>query len=65
MLILDEATSALDGQTRDMVLQHLRKLFHDKILLYISHDSHIIQNVDEVWHIKKGILIVEARRISA
>lgn len=64
MLILDEATSALDGQTRDVILQHLRELFHDKILLFITHDSHIIQSVDEIWHIKKGKLVIETRTVS-
>lgn len=59
VLILDEATSALDGQTRDMIVQHLRELFHDKILLFITHDSHIIESVDEIWHIKKGKLDIE------
>lgn len=65
VLILDEATSALDGQTRDMVLQNLRVLFHDKILFFITHDSHVIQSVDEVWHIKNGKLIIERRKASA
>jgi ATP-binding cassette subfamily B protein len=61
VLILDEATSALDGQTRDMILQHVRDLFQHKILLFITHDSHIMQNTDELWHIKKGKLIIETR----
>lgn len=65
VLILDEATSALDGQTRDMILQHLRELFHDKILLFITHDNHIVQCVDEVWHIKKGKLMIERKMVSA
>lgn len=65
VLILDEATSALDGQTRDMILQHLNKLFHDKILLFITHDSQVIQVVDEVWHIKKGHLMIERGTVSA
>lgn len=65
VLILDEATSALDGQTRDIVLKRLRELFHEKILLFITHDIHIIQSVDEVWHIKKGNLKVEKRKVFA
>ena len=59
VLILDEATSALDSQTRDEILGHLRRLFSQKILLFITHDSHITENVDEIWRLKKGILIVE------
>ena len=59
VLILDEATSALDGQTRDQVLQNLKTLFRDRILLFITHDHYVIQHVDEVWHIKKGKLVIE------
>ncbi len=65
VLILDEATSALDGQTRDMILQQLSKLFLDKILLFITHDNQITQSVDEVWHLKKGRLLIETRAVSA
>lgn len=65
VLILDEATSALDGQTRDMVLQHLRDLFFDKILLFITHDNQVIQIVDEIWHIKKGKLMIETKKVPA
>jgi len=61
VLILDEATSALDGQTRDKILQNLQVLFHDKILFFITHDAHIMQIVDEIWHLKKGKLIVETK----
>jgi ATP-binding cassette subfamily B protein len=59
VLILDEATSALDSSTRDLILQHLRELFQDKILLFITHDHHLTQTVDEIWHIKQGKLGIE------
>lgn len=62
VLILDEATSALDSQTRDAVLKNLFSLLKDRILLFITHDGHITQSVDEVWHIRKGKLIVENHR---
>lgn len=61
VLILDEATSALDAQTRDQVLQNLKTLFRDRILLFVTHDKHVIQQVDEVWHIKKCNLVIEKR----
>jgi ATP-binding cassette subfamily B protein len=60
VLILDEATSALDRQTRDTVLGNLRREFRDRILIFITHDSHVIKLADEVWHISKGKLVVEA-----
>jgi ABC-type bacteriocin/lantibiotic exporter with double-glycine peptidase domain len=60
VLILDEATSALDSQTRDAVLENLRDLYRDRILLFITHDTHVTKLADEIWHIKKGKLVVEA-----
>jgi ABC-type bacteriocin/lantibiotic exporter with double-glycine peptidase domain len=59
VLILDEATSALDSQTRDAVLENLRDAFRDRILLFITHDANVIKLVDQVWHIRKGKLVVE------
>jgi ABC-type bacteriocin/lantibiotic exporter with double-glycine peptidase domain len=60
VLILDEATSALDSQTRDTVIENLRYLFRDRILLFITHDTNVIKLADEIWHLKKGQLVVEA-----
>jgi len=65
LLILDEATSALDSLTRDSLLKGLRELFRDRILLFITHDANVIKCVDEVWHIKKGKLVVEANETIA
>jgi len=59
VLILDEATSALDSQTRDVVLENLRELYQDRILLFITHDTSVNRLADEIWHIKKGKLVVE------
>lgn len=61
VLILDEATSALDGQTRDVVLKNLKELYKDKILLFITHDSNVIQTVNEIWHINNGNLVIEKK----
>jgi len=62
VLILDEATSALDAQTRDAVLQRLRHEFKDAILVFITHDLHVIHSVDEIWRIKNGKLLVETQQ---
>jgi ABC-type bacteriocin/lantibiotic exporter with double-glycine peptidase domain len=61
VLILDEATSALDAQTRDQVLQNLKTLFQDRILLFVTHDSHVIKRVDEVWRIIKNRMVIEKK----
>jgi ABC-type bacteriocin/lantibiotic exporter with double-glycine peptidase domain len=64
VLVLDEATSALDSQSRDMVVEHLRRIFRRGILVFITHDNNIIRTTDEVWHLKKGKLVVETREIA-
>jgi ATP-binding cassette subfamily B protein len=58
VLILDEATSALDEYTKDIVLQRLKEIFNNKILLFITHDSHVIKIVDEVWEIANNKILV-------
>ena len=59
VLILDEATSALDTETRDLVMSNLKQMFNRKILIYITHDQHIIKSVDEVWYMHKGNLKIK------
>jgi ABC-type multidrug transport system fused ATPase/permease subunit len=61
VLILDEATSALDAHTRDLILQQLRREFGDAILVFITHDPHVIRLADEIWRIKSGRLLVETQ----
>lgn len=65
VLVLDEATSALDAQTVDTVLTALRQMFKDRILIFITHDHHLMKLVDEIWHIKKGKLLIESNRVIA
>ena len=60
VLILDEATSALDSHTRDQILDRLKAVFKEKILLLITHDQHVMKLADEVWSIQKGRLITHA-----
>jgi ABC-type transport system involved in cytochrome bd biosynthesis fused ATPase/permease subunit len=43
------------------VLQDLREVFRDKILFFITRDAHVIQTTDEIWHIRKGKLVIEPR----
>jgi ABC-type bacteriocin/lantibiotic exporter with double-glycine peptidase domain len=62
VLILDEATSALDSNTRDLILQRLKLIFENKILLFITHDSYVTRVVDEVWNIKDSNLEIEVRK---
>jgi ABC-type bacteriocin/lantibiotic exporter with double-glycine peptidase domain len=65
VLILDEATGALDSQTLATVLPALRETFRYRILIFITHDHHLMKSADEVWHIKKGKLFIEMNRVIA
>lgn len=65
VLVLDEATSALDAQTVATVITALREMFRDRILIFITHDHNLVKSVDEIWHIKKGKLLIEANRVIA
>lgn len=61
VLILDEATSALDRNTRDLVLQNIRKMMHNGILILITHDQEALAMADEIWHIKNGKSSIEVK----
>ena len=61
VLILDEATSALDWNTRDLVLQNIRGMMHNGILILITHDQEALAMADEVWHIKDGKSSIEVK----
>ncbi|MHB8482293.1 MAG: ATP-binding cassette domain-containing protein [Nitrospiria bacterium] len=57
VLILDESTNSLDGVTRNKVIQNLLEEYKEKILIFITHDSSLIQEVDHVIDIQKNNLI--------
>ncbi len=63
VLILDEATSALDSQTRELVIKRLKEIFCARILVFITHDAHVIQVADEILHIRNGRLETEVRQV--
>jgi ABC-type bacteriocin/lantibiotic exporter with double-glycine peptidase domain len=53
VLLLDESTSALDSDTRSRVVANLKNAYKDKILVFVTHDTNIINSVDEVLDISK------------
>jgi ATP-binding cassette subfamily B protein len=59
VLILDEATSALDQNTRNLVVEKSRGMMREGILILITHDHHIIEMADEVWHVRNGRIAIE------
>jgi ABC-type bacteriocin/lantibiotic exporter with double-glycine peptidase domain len=62
VLILDEATSALDQDVRDRVLDQVRALMSDRILILITHDLQVAALADEVWQVVGGAVSVSERR---
>lgn len=48
VLILDESTSALDKHTQEQVVGNILREYAEKIVVFITHDPHIMERVDEV-----------------
>lgn len=48
VLLLDESTSALDAATREQVLSNLINAFRDRIIVFVTHDIHVIEVVNQI-----------------
>lgn len=48
VLILDEVTSALDSETRNQVVSNVIQEFRDKILIFVTHDDFVKNQVNHV-----------------
>lgn len=48
VLILDESTSALDKHTQSLVIENILRIYSDKIVIFVTHDPHIMELADEV-----------------
>ncbi len=49
VMLLDESTSALDAATRKAVVSNLINAHQTRILLFVTHDAHVIERVDHVF----------------
>jgi len=47
-LILDESTSALDKTTQKQVVENILREYTKKIVIFVTHDPHIMELVNEV-----------------
>lgn len=56
LVILDEPFRGLERATRQLLLQHVRALWREATLLFISHDVGDTQTFDRVWVIEAGQL---------
>ena len=48
IVLLDEPTSHLDQENKIMLIEKIERLFKDKTLIIVSHDSEIIKRMDRV-----------------
>ncbi len=46
--LLDEPTAALDSHSESLVMNYLRKISKNKLILFISHDYRLISDEDEI-----------------
>lgn len=52
ILILDESTSALDKTTQERVIENILREYSKKIVIIVTHDPHIMEQVDEVVNLE-------------
>ena len=57
VFIFDEATNALDKPTEIKVIKSLREILKNKIVIFISHDESMLEQLDVVLEIKNKELI--------
>ena len=61
LLILDESTSALDPLTEDKLIKRIRKSFHDKTIIFITHRLAKVKNADEILVMKNGQIVEKGK----
>ena len=53
VLILDESTSALDTEIRQTVVRNILTEFKNKIVIFVTHDPVVCQQVDHIVNVEK------------
>lgn len=53
VLIFDESTSALDKATQEQVVGNILREYAGKIVIFVTHDPHVMERVDEVIDLGK------------
>lgn len=60
LLLLDEATAELDERTEARVLKNMREFLPGMGWILVSHRPSSLHNLDKVWQLKEGKLVLEA-----
>ncbi len=53
LIIFDEPTSCLDVNSKSILIEYLKQIKKDKIIIVITHDNELINSVDEIIDISK------------
>jgi ABC-type bacteriocin/lantibiotic exporter with double-glycine peptidase domain len=53
VMVFDESTSALDKATQKQVIENVLREYHDRILIFVTHDPWIMERVHEVMDLQK------------
>ncbi|MCL1815151.1 MAG: thiol reductant ABC exporter subunit CydD [Treponema sp.] len=57
VIVLDEATQSLDTENRDSLFAALKDWWADKTVLYVTHDSHGLADMDNILIMEQGCLV--------
>ena len=56
IIFADEPTASLDHETGLSVMQMLKKATEDKILIFATHDTSLLDGSERMFHISNGII---------
>ena len=62
ILILDEATSSLDVKTEKEVMKSINLLSKSKTIIIATHRLSTVENVDYLYKVEKGKLILQNKK---
>ena len=65
IIFADEPTGNLDSRTSEDVMNLMKKVVHEQnqTLIMVTHDDHLAQYADRIFHIKDGKIIkIEDKR---
>ena len=68
IIFADEPTGNLDSRTSEEIMGLMRKVVEEKgqTLIMVTHDNHLAEYADRIFHIKDGkILKIEDRRLGS
>lgn len=56
IIIADEPTGSLDKQSTKIIMEVLRKIAKDKLVIVVTHDKSLIDNEENFFYLKDGVL---------